>query len=116
MAVIAEKKPGQLVRSHGTALAMNVKHKLIWVEDTASLQTVRLPPASEMNADYARNYELVPYAIELVHGVDVPLSEFSSGLDFYERDDAADLTSHLESLLKGTSDIEATAGKLFGCQ
>ena len=98
------------------ALAMNVKHKLIWVEDTSALQTARLPPASEMNVNYARNGELAPYAIELVHGVDVPISELLSGLDFYERDDAISLMSQLESLLKGTSDIEATAGKLFGCQ
>jgi uncharacterized protein YwqG len=97
-------------------LAMNVKHRLIWVEDTSSLQTAELPPLSEMNADYIRSGELIPHAIEMMHGVDVPISEIASCLDFYERDDAVDLMTRFESLLKGTSDAEATAGKLFGYQ
>ncbi|WP_395749543.1 DUF1963 domain-containing protein [Prosthecobacter sp.] len=91
-------------------LAKNVMHKLIWVEDISALQTAKQPPMPRMHGD-----DLVPHAIRIVHGVDVPIWDLF-GLDCYERDDSSDLISRFESLLKGVSDPEGTAGKLFGYQ
>lgn len=91
-------------------LAKNVKHKLMWVEDISALQTAKQPLMSKMHVD-----DLIPHAIKIVHGVDVPIWDLYS-LDCRERDDSSDLLSRFESLLKGTSDPEGTAGKLFGNQ
>lgn len=91
-------------------LAKNVKHRLIWVENISALQTAKQPPMSKMHGD-----DLIPHAIKIVHGVDVPIWDLYK-LDCHERDDSSDLLSRFESVLKGTSDPEGTAGKLFGYQ
>jgi|GEM_PF-2624813 len=96
-------------------LARNVKHKLIWVEDISSLQTVEQPLGPDTKGTSTHQDNLFPHAIEIVHGVDVPIWNLRN-LDCDGRDDTADLMERFESLLKGTSDPEGTAGKFFGHQ
>ena len=96
-------------------LAKNVKHQLIWVEDISTLQTIEQPPGPDTKGSSIHQDKLVPHAIKIVHGVDVPIWELLP-LDCNEREDSADLKSRFESLLKGNSDQEGTAGKLFGHQ
>jgi uncharacterized protein YwqG len=97
-------------------LAKNVEHKLIWTADSSKLQRTMQPPLAEMSPDYVRSGELIPHSIEIIYGVDVPIWGFPGKLEIDSKDDAVELMTQFEAQLRGTSEREVVAGKLFGFQ